>query len=225
MSLKTNKYINCLKKTDIFSQLTQRELESCVDAIPMIIKHHEKNSILINQGEPFSQLIIIISGRLVGYKLQEGRFEKVIRYFNPGHAVALEALVSNDNFCHMQVRSSKPGKYLSIDFKSLINNTTLHPNLQSQIRGNLGTALSNECIHFINKSFALSHHTVQQKALSYLYEASERYKSATFDIGMNQGELSKYLGVDRSSLSESLNKLRQDGVLEFRGSVFKLLQL
>jgi CRP-like cAMP-binding protein len=43
------------------------------------------------------------------------------------------------------------------------------------------------------------------------------------NIGMNQEELAQYLCVDRSSLSFELNKMRKEGILDFRKKTYTLM--
>lgn len=66
----------------------------------------------------------------------------------------------------------------------------------------------------------LSQRTTKEKLLSYLSAESQRQKSSQFTIPFNRQQLADYLAVDRSALSASLGKLRDEGILEFNKNRF-----
>jgi CRP-like cAMP-binding protein len=64
---------------------------------------------------------------------------------------------------------------------------------------------------------------VRGRIMVYLSILSEKRGSLTENINMNQEELSQYLCVDRSSLSYELNKMRKEGILDFRKKTYTLM--
>jgi CRP-like cAMP-binding protein len=89
---------------------------------------------------------------------------------------------------------------------------------------NITQTLADEGIRFINKSIVLSRASLNERILAFLGTISERHKGALFDIGMNQEEFAAYLGVNRSSLSSALNRLRRDGTIDFNGNTYRILK-
>ena len=69
-----------------------------------------------------------------------------------------------------------------------------------------------------------SQRTTREKLLSYLSAQALRAGSSEFDIPLDRQQLADFLGVERSAMSATLGKLREEGVLEVRKNHFHLLQ-
>ena len=59
--------------------------------------------------------------------------------------------------------------------------------------------------------------------MTYLMSEAKRAGSNFFTIPYNRQELADYLGVERSAMSAELGKLRDEGLIEFQKSHFKMI--
>lgn len=75
-----------------------------------------------------------------------------------------------------------------------------------------------------SKIRVMSRKTTQEKLMAYLMEQAKQRGSAEFTIPLSRQALADYLGVERSAMSAELSKLRAAGVLESKGSRFRLMQ-
>ena len=82
--------------------------------------------------------------------------------------------------------------------------------------------LSTKNIALINKIENISKRTIKEKVLSYLSNCSKFYQSDSFDIPFNRQELADYLAVDRSALSITLSKLKQDKIIDYKKNHFTI---
>ena len=64
--------------------------------------------------------------------------------------------------------------------------------------------------------------TTREKVLSYLSECAVSSAGEAFEIPFSRQELADYLSVERSALSASLGKMRDEGLLDFHKSHFLL---
>ena len=65
--------------------------------------------------------------------------------------------------------------------------------------------------------------TVREKVMSYLSENALSEGSNHFAIPFNRQELADYLSVERSALSNTLSKMRDEGIIDFEKNRFTLL--
>lgn len=70
----------------------------------------------------------------------------------------------------------------------------------------------------------MSQKTTKEKLMSYLLDQAKQKASAEFTIPLDRQTLADYLGVERSAMSAELSKLKNAGVLEYKGSRFRLLE-
>lgn len=69
----------------------------------------------------------------------------------------------------------------------------------------------------------LSQRTIRAKIMRFLRSFTERSGSLEFTIPYSRDGLADYLAVDRASLSRSLGALRDEGVIAFDRSTFRVL--
>ena len=87
---------------------------------------------------------------------------------------------------------------------------------------NLLKILANRNQQLVTKFSHISKRSTREKLLSYLYLQSRLQGSNTFTIPFNRQELADYLFVERSAMSHELSKLRDEGLLDYHRSSFKL---
>ena len=88
---------------------------------------------------------------------------------------------------------------------------------------NLFFAISEKNRKHVQKLGYMSRRTTREKLIAYLSEEAKRQNSSEFSILFNRQQLADFLSVDRSAMSNELCKMRDEGLLEFERSAFKLL--
>ncbi len=68
----------------------------------------------------------------------------------------------------------------------------------------------------------ISKKTLRDKLLSYFSLCANDAQSSEFNINITLSELAKYLCADRSAMMREMKKLKDDGILEAKGSHIKL---
>lgn len=68
----------------------------------------------------------------------------------------------------------------------------------------------------------LSQGTLRRKLITFLSQYATT-QGDTFTIPFDRASMATFLGVDRSSLSRELSKLRQEGILDFHRNQFRIL--
>ena len=69
----------------------------------------------------------------------------------------------------------------------------------------------------------MSQRTTREKLLAYLSDQAKKTGSAEFTIPYDRQALADYLNVERSAMSAEISKLKNDGILEVKGSHFRLM--
>ncbi len=71
--------------------------------------------------------------------------------------------------------------------------------------------------------FCTSGKTIRSRLLTYLTGQQVKAGSSTFQIPFDRQQLADYLNVDRSALSKELGKMKDEGIIDFYKSSFRLL--
>lgn len=105
------------------------------------------------------------------------------------------------------------------DVKRIITVCSSACRFHSMVVQNLFFAISEKNRKLVQKLGYMSRRTTREKLIAYLSEEAKRQ----FSIPFNRQQLADFLSVDRSAMSNELCKMRDEGLLEFERSAFKLL--
>ena len=106
------------------------------------------------------------------------------------------------------------GRVLRLCPRACTGHTALLRNMILVLAGN-NMALTDKIRHITKK-------TTREKVMSYLSEIAAKAGKNSFDIPFNRQEMADYLAVERSALSATLCKLRDEGLIDFRKNHFSL---
>ena len=109
------------------------------------------------------------------------------------------------------------------DVKRIITVCSSACRFHSMVVQNLFFAISEKNRKLVQKLGYMTRRTTREKLIAYLSEEAKRQNSSEFSIPFNRQQLADFLSVDRSAMSNELCKMRDDGLLEFERSAFKLL--
>ena len=70
----------------------------------------------------------------------------------------------------------------------------------------------------------MSKKTTREKLLAFLSAQAKQAGSPEFTIPFDRQSLADYLGVERSAMSAEIGKLQKDGILQSKGSFFRITQ-
>lgn len=88
---------------------------------------------------------------------------------------------------------------------------------------NLMKILAEKNIALTRKMKHITKKTTREKVLSYLSECAVSSAGKAFEIPFSRQELADYLSVERSALSATLGKMRDEGLLTFHKNRFRLM--
>ena len=84
---------------------------------------------------------------------------------------------------------------------------------------NLFDCVTRKNAMLIRKIDIVSRNTIRGKIMAYLQEVLR----LTNEIPLNKMEMAQYLSVNRSALARELSAMKQDGLIDFNGSLYTIL--
>lgn len=202
-------FIALLKNIDIFKCFTKENLINILKN-NYSIKDYKKNSIIYMQNERCKSLDIIIDGIITIQKIDSEGNVLSINDFTSGDVIGENLLFSLDNKYPHTVSAKSDVKILHVN-KNLVLELC-HENECFLI--NFLQSLSNKAL-FLSSKIALSMKTLRQCIIEFLLYEYYAQKTNNIELKMTKKDLADKFGVQRTSLSRELNKMRQDGLIEF----------
>ncbi|MDR1195109.1 MAG: Crp/Fnr family transcriptional regulator [Endomicrobium sp.] len=211
-----------MKKVELFEGLSDDETGKALEYLGKNNMKFRKGAIIINAGEAVYNIGIVLNGSVQIMKEDFDGARSIIAQLYPsaifGEALAAAGVKKSP----VAVFASSNCEILFIPFSKIINMRGKSGKIHSKIISNMLKILAGKNIFLNNKIEHLSKRSIREKLLSYLKEESRRYNLKEFTIPFNRNELADYLFLDRSAMSRELGKMRDDGLIEFDKSRFKL---
>ena len=215
--------VNNVKVFDsrLFTGLSETELNGLMQATNPSNRKFKRGATIWREGDVVDGVGVLESGTLFCQRYHTDGKVQLVRLFLPGDILNIEAAVSHRRTSPTNVIATTTGNYIWFSTAKLFKNPEVPEDTVRVLQTNLLAYLADEAIRFIKKSDILSRRTVRDRITMYLNVLREQYGNE-FDTGMTQEELAQFLCVDRSSLSEELNKMRRDGLIDFNRKAFRL---
>jgi cAMP-binding proteins - catabolite gene activator and regulatory subunit of cAMP-dependent protein kinases len=205
----------------LFVGLEHEELDKLVEVVLPVEVKFKKGDVLWREGNLVDGLGLLEKGTLFCHRYHSDGKIQLMRIYAPKDIINAEAAVSRRRTSPTFVVASSSGNYIWFPNSNLFDNPLVEPKTICKIQANLLTYLASDMIRFMKKSDILSRRTVRDRIIMYLDVLREKHGNAV-NIGMNQEELAQFLCVDRSSLSEELNKMRREGLIDFNRKTYQL---
>ncbi len=170
-------------------------------------------------GEICSKLEIILSGKVVIERIDESGNLMTIAEFFSGDILGGNLIFSKNPYYPMTVTTKQPTVILNIN-KTLLfqlfadNNDFLRSYLE--YASDHTVILGEKIKHYVNK-------TIRESITFYLEYELKQQNGNIIKLGMTKKALAEKIGVQRTSLSRELAKMRKDGLIKFDAYSIELL--
>lgn len=138
--------------------------------------------------------------------------------FEEGEIIGLEAASSTFRTSPLTYTADTDVTVVMIEIASVLNCP-----LRDIILENIIHLLSDISIRQMYKIQVISKHGLRDRIMAHLTIMQRKRNTEVFDIRMSQEQLAQYLCVNRSALSYELNKMKKEGIIDFKKSKFKIL--
>ena len=218
------KYIPILKRTRLFSGVSEEETEAMLDCLQAQLYTYKKGEYVLRQGEHLDRIMVLVNGKLHIQRDDYWGNRSIINMVSVGEMFG-EAYVAPESGALMNdVLAVEDSAVIFFDVKRIITVCSAACRFHSMVVQNLFFAISDKNRKLVQKLTFMTKRTTREKLFAYLSEESKRQNSSEFSIPFNRQQLADYLSVDRSAMSYELCKIRDEGLIEFEKNYFKLME-
>ncbi|MDO5715332.1 MAG: Crp/Fnr family transcriptional regulator [Tissierellia bacterium] len=204
------------KISDLFLGLETGEIQDFLEKSKAFTEEMEEGDAVFLQSDIPKYLFILQSGAVVVENIDENGKRMVVNVFHEEGTVFGEVYLyidrdSYDFSCYVQ----KKARILKIP-KSALMFWKEYNEVQQKILNNMLLILSRKS-YFLNQKLLMVHSvSLREKLAKYILQNSEGKE--VFHMALNRQDLANYLGVARPSLSRELSNMRNDRLIEVKGS-------
>jgi CRP-like cAMP-binding protein len=213
------KYLELIRKIDLLKLINPQEMESYLTDGNGKITQYGKNNIVHFVGEVCSKLEIILSGKVVIERIDESGNLMTIAEFFSGDVLGGNLMFSKNPYYPMTVTAKEATLILEINKERLFRLfSDNHEFLRSYLEyvSDHTVILGDRIKHYVNR-------TIRDSIISYLDYECKKQNSSTIKLNMTKKALAERIGVQRTSLSRELAKMREDGLIKYDSMTIELL--
>lgn len=217
------KYLEILKKSPLFSGISEEELIKMLGCLGARVKSYEKKGTVFSEGSPANDVGIVLSGSVQSIQIDYYGNRNIFSESTQSEIFAEEFACAEVETMPISVTAGERSEVMLIDCDHILH--TCHNNCghHQRLIYNLMRGLAEKNLSFHKKIEITSKRTTREKLLAYLMHQAKSVGKNDFDIPFDRQELADYLEVDRSGLSAEIGKLKKEGIIKNRKNHFVIM--
>jgi len=175
------------------------------------IVNYLKNNIIHFANDKCNNLEIILSGKAVVERIDESGNVMIIADFIKDDILGGNLLFSRNPYYPMIITARESITIVEINKDTLLELLSINHTFLEKYLGYISDnafILSNKIKHYINK-------TLRECIINYLNHEFKKQKNKTIMLNITKKRLAEMMGVQRTSLSRELYKMRKDNLIDF----------
>ncbi|MDJ0304758.1 Crp/Fnr family transcriptional regulator [Dehalobacter sp.] len=215
------KYWDSINESTLLSTLPTEEIQKLLENGQFRIVCYKKDSIIHFDGEVCSKLEIILSGKIVIERIDESGNTLTISDFYSDDILGGNLIFSTNPRYPMTAISKLPSVILEINKELLFSLFSTNPLFLStflEFISDHASILSDKIKHYINR-------TIRESIINYLKYEQKKQKACKIILPTSKKSLAEKIGVQRTSLSRELQKMKNEKLIDFDFKSITILNL
>ena len=211
-----------LKKTALFRGAAEDELPTLLGCLTPSYRDYAKGEMILRQGEDISAVGMVLSGRAQVIEEDFWGNRNILSDVWPGELFGESYAFLPGELLRVSVVAEEPSRIMLLDSRRMLDVCSSACRFHTRLVQNVLSETARKNLALTRKLSHMSKRSTREKLLSYLSSQSLAAGSDSFEIPFNRQQLADYLCVDRSAMSNELCKMRDEGLLSFERSSFRL---
>ena len=210
-----------LLHTALFQGISRQELPALLAQLNARRRRYDKGAVVLHRGGRTERLGLVLTGTVHMVKEDFWGARTIVGLARPGEVFAEAYACLPGAVLEVSVLAAADTEILFLDAATALSGGGTGG---TQFSRNLLAMLAGRNLTLTRKIGHMARRTTRDKLISYLSAQALQAGRSEFDIPLDRQQLADYLAVDRSSMSTTLGRLRDEGVLTFRKNHFHLLR-
>ena len=213
--------IEIMLRSPLFKGLSEFELQALLKGTGVQPRRLSAGETALEQGQRQSEIFVILSGAARGEKLTADGRSVIVNEFFTGHVFG-EVLSGASEESPVSVKMISDGEVLSIPLSAFLTSTEVSAPAREAVVRNLISEIAVKYLTLLRRVDMILCPTLRGKIASYLLFEG---KNATggFLVPHTREEQAQLLSCDRSALSRELSRMKREGLLDYKGNWFAVL--
>lgn len=214
--------LGVLTKSTLFNGIDSKALNNMFKCLNPSVYNYEKNELIALSGENSKGVGIVISGKATVIKETASGTRIIIKILKQGEMFGEAGAFSGQNIWPATVSAQETCSVLFLPSEKITGDCEKKCFAHKMMIMNILQIISDRALMLKRKVEYLTIKSMRGKISTFLLEQYKNYGSLTFMISMKRRELADFLNVSRSSLSREMCRMRDEGIIEFYKSSFRI---
>lgn len=216
------KYFDLLMENSLFSGISREELGSLLSCLSAKTVTFQKGAPVFLEGDRAGFIGFVLDGavQIVHDDFYGNR--SLLTVAEKGELFGESYACANVDAMPVSGYAVQETKLMWLECKKMLTVCSNACHFHTALVKNLLQVVAQKNLLLGRKIQFMSQKTTQEKLMAYLLDQAKQKGNPEFSIPLSRQALADYLGVERSAMSAELSKLRHAGILESKGSSFRL---
>lgn len=212
------------QKVPLFIGMDHQEIEKCLNCSGANRRKYNKDEILFHEGDTPQYVFLLLSGAVTICRHSISGKRTVVTTFHTYGELFGEVylFLKETNYDHFAV-AIKNCEVLQIPKRFFYHTCEESCSHHEKLIKNMLAILAGKA-RFLNQKLQLMSSTSLREKIAKVLIENMR-PDGTVLLQMNREQMADYLGTTRPSVSRELMRLRDEGIIEFSGKWFRLLDI
>lgn len=212
------KHLEGIIESGLFSEINKRDYIEAFEQLKITGRSYKKNEVVFYEGDLIDKICIIREGSVRSEKVYPDGELHIVDMFDTGSIFALEVSSSRTKKAAVDYISNEESIVVFVSMHSIERNA-----YREEINRAMLYMLSDANIKMAHKIEILAERGLRDRIMVYLNVLRGKAGDNTVTVKMSREQLAQFLCVNRSALSNELNKMKKEGLIDFKGTRFTIL--
>lgn len=216
--------VKVLLSFPLFEHLSEDEIQAFLDCVQPKLCHAHAGMTLMDVDEPIEYVLLLVKGQLRLLHDEYSGHNSILDHLSPGDLYGQESVFCDESRAFSRLTVAEDSAYLLFPPNTFYQHCASSCRAHQIITRNMLQILSRHLSRLNQKITYLSCASLKSKVSLYLLHQSRTVKKGeAFTVAFNREDLAAYLNTQRPSLSRVLTQMKEEGLIDFKRSTFKIL--
>ena len=212
------RYLEPIISSGLLKYVRESEHMEAVQSFRTVEKSFVKEEIIYNEGDVIDSICLVLSGSVRSEKNYHDGEVHILSVFEKDSIFALEITTSCRRTTPITYVANEDSTVLFLSMTGTVDNR-----YGAGIRRAVMEQLADENIRMMHKVEILAEKSLRGRIMVYLEILAQKSETKEFAVLMNREQMARFLCVNRSALSNELNKKKKEGIIDFKRRRFTIL--
>ena len=211
--------LECIINSGLLKYVKKSEYIEALESCSIVERGFSKGKILFHEGDVVDRICIVREGSIRTEKTYPDGGVHIVSVYEENSIFGLEITLSHKKTTPNAFVANEDSIALFVAVPHDSKNRFWQP-----IQKALIEHMADENIRMSHKIEILAEKSLRRRIMVFLNVLADKSEEDDFLVPMNREQMAQFLCVNRSALSNELNKMKSDGVIDFTRHRFTILK-